>query len=306
MNTVQIPPSVSDNSKGKYGVSIGTSTALEGIFGVHDTLTYTKDNPKPYKRFSNLVINIRTLFRNLISSVNSEAVKLITPEAALALVIEEIRVIREVVISNSNRKLKVFWYAEMYPEQLLQYRFSKANIKKAKTEIQVGYSDLENNMFNLLQSKIEDKSIYDEVLISDRWFDFNLTTNLKPSIKHLDTRVETTLVLTHLPLDLLLLPLTRMALLESHTGKVKSQGIFHTKLKGKPEHMPFDLMTIQMFGESGEMFSPQPIGVRKELLKIAKAGGWNPTTSRAKIKEDCKNKGDSNVTSLVRQMYKSG
>lgn len=306
MDMVQIPPPISDNTKGQYGISIGTSTALEGIFGIHEQMVYPKDDRMPYKRFNNVVINLRTLLRNLVSSVNAEYHPMISPDIALALIIEEMRIIHQVVVATSHKKLKLFWYAEMYPVEIVKKKYPAADVKLSKTPKQILYEDLENNTFALLQLQIDSGVIDGQHRISDRWFDFNLSRTGQPSVKYLDARVEASLILTHIPLDLILLPLPRMSLLESHTGKIKSQAMFTSKLKGKPENMPFDVMTIQMFGSSGDMFSPQPIAVRRTLSEVAKKGGWNATTSRAKIKEDCKNKGDTKLLNLVRRMYVTG
>lgn len=306
MEIVQIPPPLHDSTKGKYGVSIGTSQALEGIFGVHDQIEYPKGDKMPYKRFNNVVINLRTLLRNLVASINAQQHDLITPDVALTLIIDEMRVIHQVVVATSHRKLKLFWYAEMYPIDQLKKRYPAAEVKRPTTPKQKVYAELETATFELLRTYIADGSIDTHHRISDRWFDFNLSSDCNPSVKYLDDRVEASLVLTHIALDLVLLPLPRMSLMESHTGKIKSQAMFNSKLKGKPENMPFDIMTIQMHGESGDTFTPQPTGVRKTLADVAKRGGWNPTTSKAKIKEDCKQKGDPNLAALVKRMYTSG
>lgn len=306
MDMVQIPPPIHDNTKGQYGISIGTSQALEGIFGVHEQIDYPKGDKMPYKRFNNVVINLRTLLRNLVASVNSQHHELITADVALTLVIDEMRIIHQVVVATSHRKLKLFWYAEMYPIEQLKSKYPAAMVKRPKTPKQIVYDQLETEVFELLNTKILDESIAAEHRISDRWFDFNLTNTCNPSVKYLDDRVEASLILTHLPLDLVLLPLPRMSLLESHTGKIKSQAMFNSKLKGKPENMPFDIMTVQMYGESGDTFSPQPNAIRRTLSEVAKKGGWNPTTSKAKIKEDCKVKGDSQLSQIVKRMYTSG
>lgn len=304
MNLVQIPPAVSDFTKGKYGISIGTSTALEGIFGIHENIEYPKHDLKPFKRFSNVVVNLRTILRNITSAVNTAAFNLITPEIALNLVIEEMRLLHEIVVSNSNKKLKVFWYAEMYPQAALQKAFPKAQIKPVRTTKQILYSQLEDGVFELLARRIEDGSIDIEHRISDKWFNFNLSSDCNPKVKYLDGNSEACLILSHLPLDLLLLSLPKKSLLESHTGRVKSEPQFISKLKGKPANIPFNLMTIQMFGDSGDMFSPQSIKIRNQISDIAKRSGWNPTTSKAKILDDCKNKGDTHVSLLVKTMYK--
>ena len=57
-----------DRTKGsKYPISIGTSTALESFFGVSDTMPVKRGKP-PYMQYQCILLNIRTLSRNFLSS----------------------------------------------------------------------------------------------------------------------------------------------------------------------------------------------------------------------------------------------
>ena len=57
-------------TQGKYQVSIGTSLALETLFGINDNIPPT--DPLPYKQYSYLLINLRTLIRNMYGAVQKE------------------------------------------------------------------------------------------------------------------------------------------------------------------------------------------------------------------------------------------
>jgi len=62
-------PNIDDNLEhqevfhGKYAVSIGTSLAMETLFGINDLIPPT--NPLPFTRYGYVIINVRTLIRNI-------------------------------------------------------------------------------------------------------------------------------------------------------------------------------------------------------------------------------------------------
>lgn len=56
-------------TKGQFPISIATSLALEGLFGI---LEDNKDPNPPWPDYTDLIINVRTLFRNLLGSIEDE------------------------------------------------------------------------------------------------------------------------------------------------------------------------------------------------------------------------------------------
>lgn len=300
MNLVAIPPALQGRTLGAYPVSVPTSRALEGIFGIHENIAYSQNDRYPYKRFDQLAINYRTMIRNIIGSVNSQLAVSFTPEILVTFISEEISIINEVVKSASKGKLTPVYYSAEYGRRTQQY-LPFAKFKQPKTVIQLNAYQLEQDTMNaLIQVSRE----------ADREYHFppNAFLNISDTFPKFREELSTrggVLYLTHLPVDLVKSPAGRKALLESHTGKIKNETELPSKLRGKPDNMPFDIMSVQMFGDSGGVFDPQPIAFRKQLTEIAESGGWSSTTTESRIKGECKRKGSKELSELVHRLYKN-
>lgn len=295
-SVIEIPPGLQSRMLGKYPVSAGTSLALEGIFGIHDQIQYPREDRYPYKNFDVLLINLRTLLRNVISSVTAAQAEQFTPEVLAILIAEETSVIAEVVKSVTRDKLEVIYYTAMYDN--LQKSYPHARVKKPKTGRQQEILQLETETMTALETILEKDNF--NVYPSD------ILPNMAKSHPRFSKQLKGARVLyvTHLPLDLIHKPSPRASLLESYTGKVKGVMEFTSKLKGKPTNVPFDLMSIQMFGDSGDMFEPLDKQLRKDIIELGKLRGWNATTTPAKIIENCKMNNNSKITGVVRNLYK--
>lgn len=299
MNLVTIPPSLQGRTQGAYPISVPTSKALEGIFGIHENIAYSQNDRYPYKRFDQLAINYRTMIRNIIGSVNSQAAVSFTPEILINFIAEEMSLINEIVASNSRGKLEVVYYSAVYGPKT-QRLVPHGRLKVPKTTIQLKTYQLEQDTLNglvLLGREPGNESLFPPKAfanLSDTFPNFKQTMSTSGGV----------LYLTHIPVDLVKSPRGRKALLESHTGRIKTETELPTKLKGKPEHVPFDIMTIQMFGDSGGVFDPQPVALRRELLEIGQLSGWNTTTTESRIKGECTRKGSKELGELVHNLYK--
>lgn len=298
MNIATIPPALQSRNMGAYPVSIATSRALEGIFGIHEDIVYPRNDQYPYKRFAQLAINYRTLIRNIVGSVSSQAADSFTPEILITLIAEEMSLIQEVVASTTRNNLKVLYYSAGYGSGTLKY-LPYANLKSPKTTIQLKERQLENDVLAGLTHlrRLNNSSI----LLPP-----NALSNLSSDVPQFNQPLEVSkgvLYLTHLPLDIIKTPKGRKALLESHTGKVKNEQDMISKLRGKPTHVPFDIMTIQMFGDTGMTLDPHHSKLRKELCEIGERCGWNATTTESRIKGETKRKASKELSALVSQLY---
>lgn len=299
MKLVTIPPALQSRSIGTYPISIATSLALEGIFGIHEDIQYSRNDKYPYKRFNHLAINYRTMIRNIIGSVSSQAAVSFTPEILITLIAEEMSIIQNVVTAVSRNSLKVHYYTARYNTKRTQRLLPYARFKEPKTPIQLVTYQLESDTLDILTHLARQES-------AQGHFPPNAFMNISDDVPTFKEKLDTSkgiLYLTHLPLDMLVTPKGRKALLESHTGKVKTEPELASKLRGKPTHVPFDIMTIQMYGDTGMILDPQDMKLRKELNTLGENIGWNATTTESRIKGETKRKGTKELSQLVQQLY---
>lgn len=119
-----------------------------------------------------------------------------------------------------------------------------------------------------------------------------------------------TMIMTHYPIDLMSdYSFRELILLESRTGKIKMQGDWNTKLTLKPEHrnlIPFNVMTLQLFGDKGKHFLSGGIKAKRLVIKIAEEKRWNKYTSKAKILSDVNSfdTKDTESIELINQLFK--
>lgn len=237
---------------GKLPLSIGTALAIEAL----------EDN----KSYGSLWINIRTLYRNIYEAVDKDSKQFLTPRAIADVLQEEVGYILE----YSQGKIdKVKLYHREYND--LFQRFPRVIPRVPNTPIQKAY----NNMMN---------RTIDELLLRDkqRVIDFN-----KGSI--LVGEPTKALIITHYPVDLLSkTSFTRLRLLESYTGAIKSSSQWGTKLTdGKLyPRIPFNKFTIQIFGDGPVLFMRYPKNVREAVLEVAEQYKWTRVTPMEKIKQN--------------------
>lgn len=277
-----------EKSQGKYPLAFGTSTALEGLMGIHDELQYSPNNRYPYKTIDVLAINVRTLIRNIIHAHQSAQIKDITDNDVLIYLDEEFELINSIVEATAGKNLRVYFYLPKYGN--IERLFPHAKINKPTTARQLILHALEMGAIDKLIN-----SNYPFVRFHDG----------QPSYppEFIDMRVA---YLTHMVTDLLYIPNGKSYLLESHTGKLKQPNEFNTKLKGLSKlavQIPFNKMTIQMFADKGDMFNPLSSKYRKQLIEIATKYRWGISTTQDKIIANCKMSNNPELLDLVRILY---
>jgi hypothetical protein len=262
MNPI-VAEAIDQREKGQIPISIATALALEGAFGIYPD---RPESPAPITgNVKQLWINLRTLIRNFYGSVKSDRKILITPPYAANALIEEINIIESAVHQYSNGQVSVVFYYCNYEEVVR--KFPKANVKSISTENQKIQHTLE---VQTLQFILQQEPNCD---IRKMGLDFG---NNHPS----------SLILTHYPIDLLnRYGFQRLDLLESHTGVIKPPSQWHTKLTGGKEldFLPFCKFTLQVFGDGGNLFSPQSSSVKNKVIELAKQDRWTTVTTREKM-----------------------
>lgn len=271
---------------GKYPISIATSLAMEGLFGIHENIP-----PQPTPPVTNcdaVAVNARTIIRNILGSHDKQSLQFITPEYVVKLLLDEVLTIKSILEIETQGRVQAFMYIPSY--RLLKMRYPKAIIKEPTTDKQRQATKFEDDCIELLLKRQGD------IHVSFSIVDLDITFNNDPRV----------FLITHLPVDLLHCKNTKsVALLESHTGIVKYSNQWYTKLKNGKDlyRIPFDVMSIQFFGDSGGMFVPYETKMRKVLLEVAEKNQWTQVTTKSKIVGDVMRAYEPILASIISSLY---
>lgn len=229
---------------GEYGISVSTEIALEKLKLAIDTNEF---------RGEQLLISVRTLVRNAMCVMTPTSV---TPANVTALVLSDLELIRQYVARYSKPIELAFYYCN--------YRRLKSQpvvkLKTKFTEKQSVINDMIDTVSKSLSETIKDITTVDTRL--DQW--------RKDAV-----------IITHMPVDLLSFnEFPNLRLIESHTGVIKGREVFHTKLRRDSKvAMPFNVFTLNMYGDKAMHFEGQPIKVRNMFNKMAAKYNWTAVTS---------------------------
>lgn len=274
---------IDNRVKGQFPLSIATSLAFEGLFGIMQET----ENPKnpPLNTFKHVWINIRTLFRNIHGSVDKEIESQLLPGDYSNAIIEEMSIING-ILNDKNPNIKIHYYVCTY--QTLSRIYPFAVFKEVKTDKQKEYAALENSMLGILFKHFGNSDsnvhIFDTFIIAP--------------VSHI-------LLLTHYPFDLINVKGgDHVALLESHTGVVKLKPQWNTKLNTRDYiRLPFDRMTVQLFGDSGGLLKPYPRDFRDKLLKLASEKKWTSETTKDRILQSIRDLHDPIFEASIKRLY---
>jgi len=248
---------------GQYPLSIATSLALESLYGIYPDRPV---HPPPALKYAELWINVRTLFRNLLGSMERGAEAAIGENQMADGLYEEMEMI-ESIVREKSPYLKVVFYAPEY--RSLASRYPNANLRYDTTDKQQQYRILMDNSIRALLGGLEDKGRV-------RVFDLDLIP-LQPA---------KTVMLTHYAFDLLSSPnFGDLDLLESHTGAIKTKDQWYTKFSNGKDlsAIPFRASMLQIFGDS-ELFRPASSLVRKTVIELSEKYRWSNVTTLERIR----------------------
>lgn len=251
---------------GQFPLSIATSLAIESACGIHPDIPATKP---PILKFKEFWVNVKTLFRNLLGSLDRESAEIVSSHAMGQTLILEMETIKEVIKTYSPGTKVVFYINEyldmkqLYPDAL--FRFETTEKRK--------------HYLDLLDQTIE------------QYLDKNVELGIALSIRKLKPKAYVTaMILTHLPYDLLSrYEFEDLVLLESHTGAIKPFAQWYTKYYNGNEltMLPFREELLQIFGDD-QTFRPLSIKLRRAIVQIALARGWNAVTTKERIRSNLK------------------
>ncbi|MNM12177.1 hypothetical protein D3C81_223490 [compost metagenome] len=252
---------------GQIPVSIGTSLAFEGLLGIHPNPPV---QPTNVKTIQTIWVNIRTLARNLFQAVPTDKALEMDYTNSVSVLLNETQVL-PVALAQQGYTGKIRYY--LASKDAVKWAFPKANFKELKSPKQIAYDMFER--FVSIELYQQMKAANMDVMEIDR----------KPK-----SGEGIVAILTHYPHELLWKPqFSRLLLLESHTGKLKTYNTWYTKLNGISENeypMPFTEFTLQVFGD-GELIAPQqPRAIREELKQLSKDKKWTGITTPDKLYHD--------------------
>lgn len=257
-------------TQGKYMLSIGTSLAFETLFGINDNITPT--NPLPFTKYRYVLINIRTLIRNVYGAVAKELKSEWVAARYLAKVLDEIQIIPFLLENQSGGTVKAAFYLPSYKSVKKEY--PNAVIREVTTR--AVHAQHYEAVEQFCIAHITSKALKQELHV----------TLIDTSLPRMESRAA---IITHMPIDLLTYRHSDLVdLVETHTGVIKPRNLWYTKLKGSNlERIPFDDWSIQWFGD-GKTFTPYPPKYKKAVIELATEKKWNQSTTPRLIKVQLK------------------
>lgn len=277
-------------STGLLPLSIGTSLAVEALSDRQDPDT-GKVIPAP-ELPDFLWVNLRTIIRNLHGAIeNRELRNALDPEDFIDVAVQECEFLVTHLEELSREKTKVvFYYSQptdietIFPHANIKQRTSKGAVTAAAQ-----YAAIEDSAIELLHTELQRRG--------------HDSREFKTLIKGDSTHA---FVITHCPIDLLAeKDFLSLTLVESHTGRLKKRPEWNTKL-GKQdgvELMPFNELTLQVFGDNSVFLSPMAMAFKKELIQLAKKYSWTPLTTREKISYGLSSIEDLTVRQILREIH---
>lgn len=231
------------------------------------------DTPLPANE---LWINVYTLFRNYHGSF--EDVSKVDRAEFVNGFIEE----AQTILVQTEGVINTFYYQTDL--SLLPLKMKHAKVKTPHTKKQLIYSNLERMAIEAL--------VRNSVPV----------TRCKLRLPKRDVNAW---VITHHPLDLLSrYQFLELTLLESHTGELKPQHKWNTKLSKNEmyKHIPFNLLSMQVLGDRGNLFYALGSAHKKALVQLSELGKWTPTTTRDKILFDLPKLDDKEMQATFKAM----
>lgn len=278
---------VQNREKGVFPISIGSSLCLESLINKHPEIVHKPANVKPVSKYKHFFINLRTIFRNLYQAVSNDHRDSIMPTDYFEPFIQELEFILDWA-KNEGEGIKVFFYAVEFRGMVALY--PDAKLRKATTPKQMRYKQVEEAIIRVLIENTNYRERFDTII-------YRSTLNQAP--------YENTVILTHYAIDLLSkYKFRKLDLIESHTGKIKSDKEFNTKyLNGNQLYMmPFNIGLMQIFGDK-ETFAPLSIAIKKEVLRLADEYNWTPITSLDKIKSNLNSIKNNDIKNTLKAIF---
>jgi hypothetical protein len=259
-----------------FPLSLPTGLSMESLFPKR-IAAYDPDRKIPQlvnlTVYNECWISLLTLFRNMVNSLDRSVAAKIKPEDYRDAIETEIDVINGLFMNEGNNLCKPRYYVCNY-RSLRRDLPSVIQLREDKTDMQRAYTDKQDKVMKLLR-KTND-SVYE--------FDYDI----KPPQGR-----TTALILTHHPLDLLSFRnFSKLDLLESNTGRLKTKYLWNTKYYPVGDSdmsvLPFNRKLLMLLGDRVQI-QPTDMKVRRMILETAHNSKWTSLTSDAKVVMDLQN-----------------
>lgn len=268
-----VSKALAERNTSAFPVSIGTSLALESIFPPRQPY-YDESREIPNQiditKYKEFWINLNTLFRNMIGSIDKTTFLTSAPGEFAQVVYDEMQVIRSLLSSEGKGICRPVFYACTYDGQYKHQRHKSVMLRHDNTEYQKAVSGAYMKAIGYLAKMDDSIKLLDDALIPD-------------------ARVKA-LLLSHYPWDLISHShFSDLDLIESNTGKLKTKAQWWTKyykLPGKElSTLPFNEKLLKIFGDH-VMFQPMDIRFRRMVYDVSVERRWTPFTTIAKMNMD--------------------
>lgn len=271
--------------RGHTPCSIGTSLALESLGGFGE---YPSKEPS-IQHYNALWINLRTLFRNLYQAIPTVERSNVSVDELCDGLVEDIEVVRSTIDHIAINPINVVFYYVHFTH--LEKEFPLGLLKTTYTKIQSIERALEKDTLAIVKTLPV----------------FHTRDDLLEFSVYLTRRDGKTAILTHYPIDLLSRHrFQSLTLLESHTGALKTPAQWYTKLTGgqRCHRLPFNRLSLQLFGDQNLLFSGYKPKLKKMLLELAEQEHWTPVTTKEKIHHSLKSMKDRAVAQFFEQLLR--
>lgn len=244
-------------------ISIATALAIESLIGKNPEAPVVEDH---LGEIDILMINVRTLTRNVIGAIQKEDKEVeVTGPILMEYICADMNVIDTIVQEHGGDTLSVIYYVPTY-EKIYKGLYKHGILKEARTPKQVYQHSLELYIVDNIVKHCESIGIM----------------NIIPVDTEISKHIGRGALITHYPVDLLSrYNFTSLSLLESHTGALKAPAQWYTKLTGGKDNpnIPFDRATLQVFGD-GVMFSSGKSKLRQTFIDLSKRYKWTSRTTK--------------------------
>lgn len=280
---------LSSREQGQFPISMGTSLAIESLANMVPDRPKVK--PEPITQIDALLINVRTLYRNMVGAIKAADKPGILPEDVADFLVQEMAQCSAAVEKISRGKVATYFYLCRYPD--LKKEFPTARLILPNTQKQMLAKQMEDKV---IDSIVENPQKFGTPKIFDYYVNGGGLSNSRVAM------------LTHLPLDLVdRYQFKELYLLESNTGAFKAPRDFGSKFKVKPEdaYFPFNKFTLQVLGDGGKMFSPLETDVVKCLTEVSRNNKWTHMTTMEKVKFNLDNSSDKTIASFLKSLART-
>lgn len=279
---------LASREQGQFPISKGTSYAIESLVNMHPDREKIK--PEPLSQIDVLLVNIRTLYRNMLGGLKAAVKEQVQALDIPDFLFQEMQQVRAAVDKIGHGRVQVFFYLCTYPD--LKKHFPKANLIEPTTLKQKAAKEMEDQV---IAAMVASPQLYGYPKIFEYTVEGGKLEN------------ERVALLTHLPLDLVnRYQFKEMYLLESNTGAFKRPSEFNSKFKVKPEgtHLPFSTFTLQIFGDGGKMFMPMASEITNSVAEIARKNRWTPLTTAEKIRYNLDNSQGNKFSGFLKALLR--